>query len=213
MDGTPWTALDFCPEKSIFFRRLNFPTAFQSPITSRDILIRVWLVLDLLVSDYLVLTSFHEIFSIIAVGLHLDTPEEWLPLFGSITEAYTARKFWSCFWHRLIYRSFKAHASVFSRILRIRKGRRVSRYVNNALVFLLSGLMHTLVELKQPGNGPACGCWGVTIWYCMQLGAILAEELVQKAWAEVEKHLPLGKKEHLMLQIVKRALGYTWVIT
>jgi hypothetical protein len=34
---------------------------------------------------------------------------------------------------------------------------------------------------------------GVTTWYCMQLGAILAEEMVQRAWKEVEKHLPLGK--------------------
>jgi hypothetical protein len=34
---------------------------------------------------------------------------------------------------------------------------------------------------------------GVTTWYSMQLGAILAEEMVQRAWKEVEKHLPLGK--------------------
>lgn len=33
--------------------------------------------------------------------LSRDEPAEWQPLFGSISEAYTLRRFWGVFWHRL----------------------------------------------------------------------------------------------------------------
>lgn len=165
MDGKPWNSLDFAPGKQIFVRRLICQSAFSSfqfcntPITSRDFLIRFWLGLDLVVSDSLALSSFHDILSIISVSLDLDSPDEWPPLFSSITQAYTVRNFWSRFWHRLIYRSFRAHSSLFARkILGIRRGSILARYVNNALVFLLSGLMHTLVERTHSGSDSKCNC-------------------------------------------------------
>lgn len=219
LDGKPWSSFDFTPEKQIFIRRLICPPTFSifqfcnNPITSRDFMIRFWLSLDLIVSDYLVLSSIHDILAIIGVSLGLDCSEEWPQLFGSITEAYTVRKFWSRFWHRLIYRSFRAHASLFSsKVLRIRRRSILSRYVNNALVFFLSGLMHTLVEWTHSGRVSECDCWGVTVWYCMQFGAILAEEVMQRTWAMVENRLPLVKEQRKLLQMMRRGVGYLWVM-
>ena len=41
----------------------------------------------------------------------------------------------------------------------------------------------------------------------MQLGAIFAEEIVQRAWVEVVKHLRL-ERQYKLLWIVKRMVGY-----
>ena len=38
-----------------------------------------------------------------------DRPEEWPPLFGSISEAYTLRRFWGVFWHKLDLGIFKMY--------------------------------------------------------------------------------------------------------
>jgi len=142
-----WTHTDFSPEKKFLFKRLADPR--RSPVTSRELLIRCHLVLDLVLPDWLLLSSYHDILAIIAVSLDLNSPEEWPPLFGSIFEATTVRKYWSCFWHALIRRSFTAHASLLSRrVLGLRRGSLEARYVDNGLVFLLSGLMHTLVDWK-----------------------------------------------------------------
>lgn len=195
-----------CPFTLSFFRFC------YAPITLRDCLIRVWLGLDLVVSDYLALSSFHDILAIISVSLDFDSPEEWPLLFGSITEAYTVRNFWSRFWHRLIYRSFHAHASLFSKkVLGIRRGAAFARYANNGFVFLLSGLMHTLVERRQREQNSECSCWGVTLWYCMQLAAIVLEDMIQRAWVRIEVRLPLGTRQRNSLRVMKMLVGYIWV--
>jgi hypothetical protein len=55
---------------------------------------------------YLMLEICHSIFAIIfVVILRLDTPESWPPLFGSPLEAWTIRRFWGKFWHKLSARS------------------------------------------------------------------------------------------------------------
>ncbi|KAF4621962.1 hypothetical protein G7Y89_g14383 [Cudoniella acicularis] len=166
----PWNYTDFSPSNTIFLRRLlslNGP-----PLVTRDFLLRLYLTLDLVIPDWLVLSAFHDVCAIVAVGSGIDTPEEWPPLFGSITDAYTAR-------------SFTAHGSVIStKLLGIRPRTLTARYANNALVFLLSGLMHVLVELVPERR---CGLPLFGSWYLMQFMAIVAEELLQWGWGKAER--------------------------
>jgi hypothetical protein len=81
-DCTPWNALDFTPGKDIIITRLTCLSHFTSlsffntKLTSRDLIILLHLVLDHIIQDYLVLfLPQHP--HIVAVGIHLDTPDEW----------------------------------------------------------------------------------------------------------------------------------------
>jgi hypothetical protein len=213
LDGTAWNHGDFSPEKEAFFRRLigSIISSDYSPITTREINIRLHYVLDRIIPDYFVLSSYHDILAIVAVAIRLDDPQEWPPLFGNITEAYTIRRYWSHFWHHLIYRSFSAWSSLITtQVFQLK--RKHSRYINNALVFILSGLMHALVEWKLAG--PRCGYWSLGYWFLMQIGGVVVEEVLQNVWAAVETQI-LGIREGeqaMWLRRVKVLIGYLWVI-
>jgi hypothetical protein len=43
---------------------------------------------------YLVQYTIYDLYSIIAVGLHLSGVEAWPPRFGSLYEVYSVRRFW-----------------------------------------------------------------------------------------------------------------------
>jgi len=90
----------------------------------------------------------------------------------------------------------------------------LQRYVNNALVFALSGLMHALVEYHLSADS-SCGSWSMAVWFWLQIVAILAEELVQSAWAPIEARLSrsLSRRQLQWLSISKRVVGYLWVFS
>ena len=109
LNGQPFNHEDAANGKQVVLRRLFCITRFNGfefcrvPLTSRDLFIRFRLVVDATLSDYLALSSLHDILAIIAASMHLDSPSEWAPLFGNDLEAYTVRNYWSRFWHTLIY--------------------------------------------------------------------------------------------------------------
>ncbi|KAH6954448.1 membrane bound O-acyl transferase family-domain-containing protein [Fusarium avenaceum] len=217
-DGVPWKQEDFSPSnQQLFWRFLfSFPDleAQARHFLTRGAFIRLYIVGDQLIPDYSILSSYHEILSIIAVGLHIDSPEEWPPLFGQIGQAYSVRRYWSHFWHLLVYRSFSAHAEYMTtKVTGTRKRTTIMRYANNALVFVLSGLMHAVVERTlNPGSCSRCGCWA-TFWrYSLQIVAMVAEELFQNVTQELEHRLIPAQTRYKCVTTIHRVSGYTWVI-
>ncbi|SPJ76001.1 uncharacterized protein FTOL_05732 [Fusarium torulosum] len=217
-DGIPWKQEDFSPGSQKLFWHFLFsnphPEAQVHHFLIRGAFIRLHVVGDQLIPDYCILSSYHDILSIIAIGLHIDSPEEWPPLFGQIGQAYSVRRYWSHFWHLLVYRSFSAHADYLtSKVTRSRKRTAMKRYANNSCVFVLSGLMHALVEWTlNPDSCTNCGCWGTNRRYCLQIGAIIAEEVFQKAMQEVEHRLIPSQMRSIFVKTLHRVFGYTWVI-
>lgn len=58
----------------------------------------------------ILLTAAHNLLAALLVSvLQWDGPDEWPALFGSITEAYSLRRFWGRFWHRLHVTVFEAY--------------------------------------------------------------------------------------------------------
>ncbi|KAH6683475.1 membrane bound O-acyl transferase family-domain-containing protein, partial [Halenospora varia] len=168
--SAPWSHEDYAPSKRAFLSRILLPRLFNSasnnlqPLNSRDVLIRFYLGLDQIIPDYLLLSALHDLCAIFFVATGIDQPDEWPPFFGSITEAFTIRNYWGRFWHHLIYRSYSAHATAFSsNILHIKTGTSTSRYINNTLTFILSGLSHVIADMVMPG--PKCRKWLVLVWY------------------------------------------------
>ncbi|TFK83286.1 hypothetical protein K466DRAFT_498755 [Polyporus arcularius HHB13444] len=85
--------------------------------------------------------------SVITVALGMYSPEDWPALFGSISQAYTIRRFWGYTWHHALQRHLRAWGIFVVRALRIPRGTRLSSLVQLHVAFLLSGLQHALGDL------------------------------------------------------------------
>ncbi|KAI1125682.1 hypothetical protein F5Y10DRAFT_294461 [Nemania abortiva] len=83
---------DFGPSKQGFF----------PPFNIKDLCLRAVFSLQWVWDTYFILNLCHHVLALIFVAaLRWDLPEEWPPLFGSMTEAYSLLRFWGIFWQRL----------------------------------------------------------------------------------------------------------------
>ena len=149
------TLQDFAPAKQ----------GLMPPMTYRDLSLRAVMSVQWIWSTYVVLTGAHDILAIFFVTLlRWDLPAQWPALFGSIAEAYSLRRFWGVFWHRLHVAVYEAYMPSFllhfydqqqdwqaqqqySGYRKIRKGFRA------LWMFLSSAICHAAVHWLVTGNG------------------------------------------------------------
>lgn len=179
------------------------------PLTGREIVGRTHIVIHFIVHNWLWIATVHECLSIVFIYvLRLDEPHEWPPMYGSLLEAYTVRRFWAHFWHRIAYAPFRAMADGLSARIFGRGNRGAARrLVNVALVFLLSGLLHSIMDWK----GGLCNCWATGLFYFVQPVGFVLETLAQSSWASLSKRMFAPGSR--MLSGLQRAVGYMWVWT
>ena len=197
----------FSPERAYFFRRLF------SKSSTLDLL-ELWLRFEMLF-DWTVINMFfyeavYSMFAVLFVGiLRFDDPEEWtLNLCNNLLEAWSVRRYWGKHWHNYIYNSFSTHIKVVSREwLTLDKGKWYTRFLENSLVFLASGMAHTLVRWQQR---PGVDAWVITIWYVAQMLPIVIEVLVQDYWRKARQRLGINADDK-RVNILEKALGYLWV--
>lgn len=190
-----------------FLRRL--PSTLSPP----DLQLRAMMTWDVCISDMLYFESVYSLFAILWVGIfRLDDAPEWsLCLFGHLADCTSVRAYWGAYWHDFINASFAAHGKVLARrVLGMdRRGKR--RLLENAVVFVASGLMHSLVRYVQTeGRGEV---WTVAMWYGAQMLPIVIEGVVQRFWSRS------GARERLRVRLgevvvvrLERAVGYAWVL-
>ena len=79
------------------------------------------------------------------------------------------------------------------------------RWVNIAVVFLLSGLVHSFMDWKKG----ACGWWASGVFYFVQPAGFVLEGLVRVAWGTLRRRIfvPASKG----LSVFERTVGYLWV--
>jgi hypothetical protein len=188
----PLDVFDFLPPKHKLITRFT-------EITSREALIRILLVLYHNWHSYALYTGFHDILAFVFVGLNIDTPGDWPPLFGSILEAYTLRRYWSHFWHRIIYRTYVGFAKFVASSLRFTGGGPLLGIWVNFFVFGFSGAIHVIASANI---GFRCGFKEESAWYLMNLGAIMAEGLV--LWY-------VKRIAAMPSSMVCKGMGYVWV--
>ncbi|EXJ68268.1 uncharacterized protein A1O5_08883 [Cladophialophora psammophila CBS 110553] len=136
----------------------------------------------------------------VAVGTGLYTPQSWPPFFGSfIKKGYSLRNIWGSCWHQLLRRMFESANSALLRLLRVKKGTLVSRYVQLYNAFLVSALIHHAGALNCPSSSFA---WCQFYFFMIQPVAITFEDLA----------IYLGKKTGLKDTWKTRAVGYVWVV-
>jgi hypothetical protein len=199
-----YLASDFTPDKAIFFRRL------PASLDSRELRNRLLHTFDWCIIDMFRYETIHSVFAILFVSLRLDSAAEWsLSLFGSLAEAHSMRRYWGKHWHNYIYHSFSAHVKIVTRHwIGLEKGRVYTRLIENTLVFVASGIMHSMVRRAQhKGDGDT---WCVTILYSAQMIPIVVEGILQHVWAKSKIHLNL-RVDGKTIGMLEMLVGYAWV--
>lgn len=168
----PLQISDFEPIKQSYIRRLT-------KVSGRENIIRTILSFNFVFSSWALLTGYHRILSVFFVGVGLDEPEEWPPLWGSPGEMYSMRRFWGKFWHRSAFRAYIGYGNlVAGKILGLRRGTMAHRICAEFTVFFVSGCMHALTTRTL---GFKRGHWEDVAWFCMNFAAILLETTFQSA--------------------------------
>jgi hypothetical protein len=192
------------PDKGIFFRRL------PESLNAAEMWYRFedfwhWCFINMFMYE-----AYHSVFAVFFVGLGIDEPSEWsMSLFGSVTEAWSVRRYWGKHWHNYIYHSFSSHTKILTRNwLGMKRGHVVTRLVENTIVFAASGLMHSLVRYVH--DGASNDYWVISFWYIGQMVPIIIEGVVQTIWRQKKKEL--GIQDTKWLLIVERVIGYAWVV-
>ncbi|KAF4633952.1 hypothetical protein G7Y89_g4163 [Cudoniella acicularis] len=118
--------------------------------------------------------------SLLPVALRIDSPEDWPPYFGSVFSSYSIRTFWSVYWQQSLRNMLVGNAAFWTHgILRQKKGTLVARYLNVTFPFLLSGILHTVLDV----------CGGVPlmeartlVFFVLQAFGIMVEDSVEAAY-------------------------------
>ena len=189
------TYADFDPSKQSYLRRIR-------TITFRETTIRSWLVFNFVWSSWAIFTASHNILAFAFVALGIDEPEDWPSLYGSISEAYSIRRFWGKFWHHLVQRSYRTYGSLLSqKILRLPPGSFADRTCVSFSVFLISGMVHACITAQL---GFTCGYWEDVAFFMTYYAALLVETGVQRFASLV---FGGSRPEGWICRLV----GYTWV--
>ncbi|KAK0616426.1 hypothetical protein B0T14DRAFT_497674 [Immersiella caudata] len=145
----------------------------------------------------------HNFLACVFVSLGLDEPHEWVPLFGRVSDAYTVRRYWSCFCDRLLYRPLtlwiRAGFRAFGYGTAARPLGGYGRALLNFLTFLASGLIHAWA-LRI--DGQLCGYWEEVRFWCVHFCFVAAETLVE---------LFVGGRSSSAPGTWRKVLGYLWV--
>ncbi|KAJ5431036.1 hypothetical protein N7445_008768 [Penicillium cf. griseofulvum] len=201
---------EFDPLHQVYFRRLSSQIV---PVTSRETLMRCAFVCWWAFSAVAMLDSAHAALSLVSVSLlRFDEPYEWPPIFGSLSQAWSIRRFWGKFWHQIVRRTYTNYGEWISRkVLRLRPRSLPDKIFVIFAIFLFSGLSHAAVSWQL---GDHCG-WSLDIWwFCANFVAGLLEVVVtQLLQAFVKKIGQKSRLEWLDESIWSRIFGFVWVFS
>ncbi|KAJ5940812.1 hypothetical protein N7516_000980 [Penicillium verrucosum] len=148
----------------------------------------------------------HRVFSIILVGLGLDSPENCPPLYGRALDADTVRGFWGKFWHQLLQNPLTSVSAFITQyILGLTPKSFVQRYMNVFVVFFCSGGLHLVLDIVQ--GIPSQESGAMLFFVTAPLG-LMIEDTIKMVWKYLSKSN--GQSQKLPKPLWQRALGLTW---
>ncbi|KAJ5950382.1 uncharacterized protein N7479_008795 [Penicillium vulpinum] len=148
----------------------------------------------------------HRAFSIIIVGLGLDSPENCPPLYGRALDADTIRGFWAKFWHQLLQNPLTSVSAFITQdLLGLRPRSFLQRYMNVFVVFFCSGGLHFVLDIVQ--GIPAQESGAMLFFLTAPLG-LMIEDGVKAIWGSFSKSN--GQSQKNPKPLWQRALGLTW---
>ena len=82
------------PEDGLFSSR-KIPLLIRlSEVTTEELITRIFATAAYYINTYIVTSLFANVCSLLSVGAGVSSPASWRPTYGSLSEAYTIRKFW-----------------------------------------------------------------------------------------------------------------------
>jgi hypothetical protein len=174
----------------------------MSQVTVEEIAQRCIVTLTVWATTYCILTTIYNVISAFVVGVHLYEPSDWRPLFGSLGQLNSVRRFWNGFWQQGMRTRFShpAHYIVYH-LFGMRHGRLWSRYMFIFLAFAVSGAVHAVGDLAA---GISLRDSGSIHFFCVQAAAIMFEDTAHALVRTLRGEVPVGK--------LSSCVGYTWTI-
>ncbi|OAP58921.1 hypothetical protein AYL99_06218 [Fonsecaea erecta] len=175
---------DYARPREHLLRRL-------SQVSGREVVVRVYTAFKEHFRNYLLMSLGHSSTSLVGVFLFQDDPADWPPLYGSLKDAYTVRRYYSHFWHRVMRTAFVSNAKfLLFRVLRIPSSAAMSRYLVSVTALAISGAMHS-VAFSTPWRCASL----LPLWYYLSIaGAIVVEDLAQLAYRKSMASFLSGRK-------------------
>jgi hypothetical protein len=207
-EGLRFYPCDLGPEDWDSRKTYMTPGILNGTLTLRDLWFRVVLAFYAYSGSALTICGAHTVCALIAVGIFDSPLQDWPPLFGNITQAYTLRRWYSHFWHKAMRKAFTIHAVVVTeKGLGLRKHTIPGRSVIVLLSFFFSGVMHSVTSWH---SGP-CSDHFAPVRSFMLFGIfILLEQAVMSAYLEVYRRLRIPWTG---LELVFwRLFGRCWVV-
>ncbi|KAJ5766585.1 uncharacterized protein N7511_004201 [Penicillium nucicola] len=164
----------------------------------------IWFIVNRLIGDLA-----YRALSIFFVGIGLDSPSDWPPAWGRMSDAFTLRNFWGKFWHQFMRRPFTSISNYVSRdVLHLSRSSLLERYTNISIVFIVSAAFHIIVDILQ---SIPMGRSGSIPFYLAFILGIMLEDGVQELWKHMQaRSEPPSAKEDVPLW--KRLVGLVWVM-
>ncbi|KAK8023579.1 hypothetical protein PG993_011645 [Apiospora rasikravindrae] len=149
-------------------------------------------------TSYYSLTTANDLAAILFVAiLGWDAAEEWPPLFGSLADAYTLRRFWGVFWHRLHVYSF----TLCMPSLHFSRNTLVGGAFGSFWVFTLSAWSHAVANSILYGQHFLMS----ELRFFLLNWAVCSVETIAGRTLVARKTFGRG--------VVAKGLGYGWVFT
>ncbi|KAF4978468.1 hypothetical protein FZEAL_5154 [Fusarium zealandicum] len=145
--------------------------------------------------------------SLLSVSVGFTSADEWPPLFGSISDAYTIRRCWSIFWHQHCQWALTSVSNCVCRdILHLPRPSILDRYSNITIAFVVSGAIHVMIDSfcwKPESKAPTVAFFGSFAV------AILLEDRVQALCRRLTGVDTRNGKQDV--PVWHKIVGYVWV--
>ncbi|KAJ3580174.1 hypothetical protein NPX13_g392 [Xylaria arbuscula] len=188
-------------EEAFMWQKVPFFSRVSDAASAQEILIRVQSTFLFWLATYFILDMFYCAASLLGVMLGFGAVDRWRPLFGSVTQSSSIRRFWGQFWHQAMRPKLTSPAFYMTyTVLGYKRRGRMGRYVFIMLTFAVSGLFHTAQEYTA---GVPLEQSGSMRFFCMQGIGILIEDAAQGV------RLSLGVAPR---KSGGQWLGYVWVV-
>lgn len=199
----------FAPAFHPFVRRIMWHDPGVS-ITAHEVELRSFMAVYWIWLAYLLLDGAHVLLSVLFVSiLHLDPPEEWPPLFGSLLYAYSIRGFWGKFWHRVASPACaRSGRLVTRRILGLMPRSGAEKLFIAFWTFFISGVFHAVADWQ---GGEAVMPLGEMRFWLLNFVACAVEMLVANGVKGCWKGNRLGCA--WKLDRLTKAFGFVWVFS
>jgi len=178
----------------------------------RGLILRLVVSTQWVCTTYLHLSAAHDLFAVLFVSiLGWSSKSDWPPLYGSISSAYSLRRFWGSFWHRLHNAPFARYTPsiLVHQSNQLSYGTALKNTLRSFWIFLMSAVCHGMVGLVvyRQANFSAEIRFFLSNWIICLLETILIQVL--KKWKKRPDINSIRWK--WALRFIRRVCGYTSV--